>query len=247
MRHAPAGDALLPLLAHRSPRVRFFAAEALGRLAYKPAVRPARRACSPTTTIATCCSAMPAASRCRESATPPRSARSRTHPSRGVRIAAIVALRRMRHADVARFLADADEGVVTEAARAINDDGSIAAALPALARLLDERRFTSEPLLRRAINANLRLGTSEALARLAAFAADRGRPEAMRVEAVSALGVWPAPSTLDRVDGMHLGPPAQAGRSGCRRRRGRAAAHGVGRNTESGARRRRRSRRPPGG
>ena len=36
----------------------------------------------------------------------------------------------------------------------------------------------------------------------------------MTVEAIGALGVWTAPSTLDRVDGMYLGPSAQAGRSG---------------------------------
>ena len=115
------------------------------------------------------------------------------HGSRAVRIAAIVALRRMRHPDVARFLTDADEQVVTEAARAINDDGAIEAALPALARVLEERRFTSEPLLRRAINANLRLGTSEAPTRLTAFAADASRPAAMRAEAAAALAVWSRP------------------------------------------------------
>jgi quinoprotein glucose dehydrogenase len=133
-----------------------------------------------------------------------------------VRIAAIVALRRMRHHDVARFLADADQQVVTEAARAINDDGSIEAAVPALARALDERRFTSEPLLRRAINANLRLGTNEAVARVTAFTADASRSAAMRIEASAALGVWQSPSPFDRVDGMYLGaatPGAAAARA----------------------------------
>ena len=47
------------------------------------------------------------------------------HESAAVRLAAVIALRRMRHAGVARFLADADERVVTDAARAINDDGGI--------------------------------------------------------------------------------------------------------------------------
>ena len=94
--------------------------------------------------------------------------------------------------------------------------GSIEAALPALARALDERRFTSEPLLRRAINANLRLGTNEAAARVAAFAADGSRPAAMRTEAAAALGVWQSPSLFDRVDGMYHGPAA---------RRDAAAAH----------------------
>ena len=89
-----------------------------------------------------------------------------------MRLAAVIALRRMRHAGVARFLSDADERIVTDAARAINDDGGIEAALPALAAVLKETRFKSEPLLRRAISANLRVGSNEAAERVAAFAAD---------------------------------------------------------------------------
>ena len=84
----------------------------------------------------------------------------------------IVALRRLRSPEVARFIGDNDTFIVEEAARAINDDGSIEAALPALARVLEVKRFTSEPLLRRAISANLKIGSAEALARLAAFARD---------------------------------------------------------------------------
>ena len=48
-----------------------------------------------------------------------------TNPNRAVRIAAVVALRRLKDAGVARFLADQDEYIVTEAARAINDDGVV--------------------------------------------------------------------------------------------------------------------------
>jgi quinoprotein glucose dehydrogenase len=204
VRDGRAAAALLPLLEDGSPRARFFAAEALGRLAYRPAVagivrmladnndRDANLRHAGSLALSRIGDAVPVAA-------------LSSHGSRAVRIAAVVALRRMRHPDVARFLADADEQVVTEAARAINDDGSIEAALPALARALDERRFSSEPLLRRAINANLRLGTTEAAARLGAFAADGSRPAAMRIEAAAALGVWQSPSLFDRVDGMYLG------------------------------------------
>ena len=45
---------------------------------------------------------------------------------------------------------------------------------------------------------------------MAAFAADVKRPEPLRVEAVSILGVWAAPSPLDRVDGFYLTPFAGA-------------------------------------
>jgi hypothetical protein len=76
--------------------------------------------------------------------------------------------------------------------------------VPQLAALLGRTTFTNEPLLRRVINANLRLGTKDAADRLSAFAADPANPEALRVEAVAALGVWADPSPLDRVDGFYL-------------------------------------------
>ena len=113
------------------------------------------------------------------------------HESAAVRLAAVIALRRMRHAGVARFLSDADERIVTDAARAINDDGGIEAALPALAAVLKETRFKSEPLLRRAISANLRVGSNEAAERVAAFAADsqpRRRACASKPSRCSACG-----------------------------------------------------------
>jgi HEAT repeat protein len=107
---------------------------------------------------------------------------------------------------VAIFLNDPDEFVVTEAARAINDDGSIEEALPALARLLDSgQEIRSEPILRRAIAANLRVGDAESAVRLARYAARTSAPEALRVDALQALAVLPAPSVLDRVDGSPRG------------------------------------------
>jgi putative heme-binding domain-containing protein len=112
----------------------------------------------------------------------------------------------MRDPGVARFLQDGDEYIVTEAARAINDDGSIEAALPALAALLDGTRFTGDALLRRAVSANLRVGTAEAARRVAALATRAAAPEENRVDALGALAVWPKPSVLDRVDGTAHGP-----------------------------------------
>ena len=204
VRHQEAAAPLVPLLAGAEPRPAFFAAEALGRLAYKPAAPQIvemlarnddkdvylRHAGSLALARIGDVAAIGALS---------------THSSKGVRIAAIVALRRLRSAELARFTADADEQVVQEAARAINDDYGIEGALPALAQALNEKRFKSEPLLRRAISANLRVGTSDSMARLAAFAADTEKPEAMRVEAVAALGVFPSPSPMDRVDGIFIG------------------------------------------
>jgi hypothetical protein len=203
VRYEPAGGRLLPLLRDPAPRVRFFAAEALGRMAFEPAIRPLVDMLAAndgqdvylqhagSLALATIGDAMALEG-------------LSTHPSRAVRMAAVIALRRMKHPGVARFLADADEQIVTDAARAINDDGSIRAAVPQLAALLGQTRFTNEALLRRVINANLRIGTKEAADRLSAFAADSANPEALRVEAVAALGVWADPSPLDRVDGFYL-------------------------------------------
>jgi len=199
----PAAD-LVALLQDGSARVRFFAAEALGRLAYAPAVSGLVKMLADNNDgdLYLRHAGSLALARIGDAAAVASLSR---HGSRAVRIAAIVALRRMRHPEVARFLEDADEQVVTEAARAINDDGGIDAAVPALARMLEERRFTGEALLRRALNANLRLGTDAALTRVAAFAIDADRPPAMRAEAGAVMVAWPSPSTFDRVDGAYHG------------------------------------------
>jgi quinoprotein glucose dehydrogenase len=209
VRYADAGDRLVPLLKDSGARTRFFAAEALGRTGYKPA-SPALvnlLAENDDRDVYLRHAASLALAEIGDAAS---LASLSTHTSRAVRLGAVVALRRMRDAGVARFLSDSDERVVLEAARAINDDGSIASAVGALAAVLAEKRFTSDPLVRRAINANLRVGTTEAVERVAAFAAGTASSEALRAEAVSALGVWASPSPMDRVDGIYLDAAAQS-------------------------------------
>ena len=123
------------------------------------------------------------------------------HGSESVRLAAVVALRHIGNSGVAMFLNDNSEKVVNEAAHAIHDEFSIPAAMPSLAGLLDVGLVSSEPVLRRAINANLRLGRPQNALRLAKFAARETAPEAMRVEALRTLSTWPSPFKLDRVEG----------------------------------------------
>ena len=60
-----------------------------------------------------------------------------------------------------------------------------------------------EPLLRRAINANLRLGRGENATVLADLARDPTAAMSMRLEAMAALGDWIAPSPRDRVNGAY--------------------------------------------
>ena len=212
VRYAQAGDALLPLLKDDSARARFFAAEALGRIAYKPAVGPLIEMleANDDRDVYLRHAGSLALSRIGDSEAISKLAK---HPSAAVRLAAVVALRRLDQPLVGDFLADADERIVTEAARAINDDGGIAGALDALAQQLGNKRFANVPLLRRAINASLRVGTPEALGRVASFAADAGNSSELRAEAIAALGVWPNPSPLDRVDGIYLaGGETRAGK-----------------------------------
>jgi putative heme-binding domain-containing protein len=103
------------------------------------------------------------------------------------------------------FLKDPDPFVVTETARAINDDLSISGALPDLARALADHRVQDEAFVRRAINANLREGKPENIDLLLSYIAFEGAPVAMRNEAMDALSTWAKPSVLDRVDGRFRG------------------------------------------
>jgi quinoprotein glucose dehydrogenase len=203
VRYQPASTALVSLLHDPVARPRFFAAEALGRVQYAPAFRPIVDMLAENNDEDVYLRHAGALALSRLGMIDSIAALA-MHPSVGVRLAAVVALRRLKSPAVARFLADRDALVVTEAARAINDDGGIDGARAALAAVLDGSP-AGEPLVRRAINANLVLGTAEAAHRVAQFAARQQGSDAMRVEAIAVLGVWPKPSILDRVDGSHLG------------------------------------------
>ena len=116
---------------------------------------------------------------------------------------AVIALRQRRDPAVAEFLNDLHDHVAADAARAIHDDYSIPEALPALAVALEDFPFYSESYVRRAINANLRLGRPEDASRVVAYAADDERPMELRLDALDALATWLEPPALDRVDGRY--------------------------------------------
>jgi quinoprotein glucose dehydrogenase len=184
---------LIPLLGHDNLRVRFFAAEALGQLRDPAALEPLVKMLAENADRDRYLrhagimglAGVAAASQIEALA---------MHESSSVRLAAVVALRRLKSPGVARFLADADERIVLEAARAIHD-GPIAEALPQLAALAGGRT-TSDPLLRRIVNANNRLGNAEAIA---AIAARDDVPEVVRRIALRALEFWAKPVPRDPV------------------------------------------------
>lgn len=208
IRYADAGSALVPLLADLQSRPRFFAAEALGRIRYEPAVPPIIAMLETNGDEDAYLRHAGALALARIGKAEPLLALA-DNPSRALRIAAVVALRRMREPGIARFLNDGDEFVVTETARAINDDLSIEDALPALAELLNITPFSNEALIRRAINANLRVGKPDNLQQLMQFAQDGNHPAPMRAEALAALSTWARPSVVDRVDGRYRGAIAR--------------------------------------
>ncbi|MBN8249363.1 MAG: HEAT repeat domain-containing protein, partial [Verrucomicrobia bacterium] len=120
--------------------------------------------------------------------------------SPGVRLVAVVALRRLERPELAHFLSDPDPAVRAEAARAIHDL-PIAAALPDLAGVSDAR-LSEAPFSRRVVNACLRVGTRESARRLGEIAANERLPEAIRSEALIALAAWPGTAGRDRVTGL---------------------------------------------
>lgn len=200
VRYEPAADSIIHLLKDESARVRFFATEALGRMAWQPAQDPViemLEANNDEDVYLRHGGAIALGRIGDEEALVSLS----DHPSKAVRIAAVVALRRMDSPGVIRYLQDEDEFIVTNAARAINDDRLITKGLENLSKLLEQDRFLNEPLIRRAINASLRLGTDVAAKRLTEFASGQTYPENLRTEALSALAVWSEPSVLDRVTG----------------------------------------------
>lgn len=204
VRYKDAGAVLLPLLKDEFSRARFFAAEALGRIAYESAINPIIELLRSNNDEDIYIRHAGSLALARIGKEEPIVALSKD-PSRAVRIAAVVALRRLKNPGTAEFLEDSDEYIVTEAARAINDDLSIEAALPALGDVLNNYRFTNEALIRRAINANLRVGNDRAMQNLIDYAKHEGSPVAMRAEAIDALSTWTKPSVLDRVDGRFRG------------------------------------------
>ncbi|WP_339864600.1 HEAT repeat domain-containing protein [uncultured Algoriphagus sp.] len=204
IKYAKAGAELMPLLSDSEIRVRFFASEALGRIAYEPAVNGLIAVLEANNDEDAFLRHAASLALARINKKEPILALS-SHPSNAVRLGAVLALRRMAEPGIAVFLGDTDEYIVTEAARAINDDFSIEGALPALGDLLVTTKFENEPLIRRAIGANLRVGTQEAMDNLLAYIAKPGVNSVLKAEAIATLGTWAKPSVLDRVDGRNRG------------------------------------------
>ncbi len=199
-----AAKAIIPSLASSSARVQFFAAQALGRMEEAEAVKPLLKLVEMNRDQDVYIRHAAVLALSRIGQVEPIVALA-TSSNRSLRIAAVLVLRRLKNPAIEQFLYDSDEYIVTEAARAIHDDESIPAALPALAKTLTVNKWTSEPLIRRAINACLRVGTAKEIDYLVAYIQRQDIPDALRAEGIATLGTWGSPSVLDRVDGRYRG------------------------------------------
>ena len=193
------GDLLERLLADPEPRVRFFAAQALGKIGAKDAVPVLLTLLGGENGTGDAFIRHAAAVALAALAEAPTLAAAGGGPD-AVRASVLLALRRQRSPEVARFLADKNPQLVLEAARAIHD-APIPAAYPQLVKLLDQPAM-SVPLARRAVNAAYRLGTLAAADALGHLASRMESDEAARLDALDALAQWNVKLGRDRVLGI---------------------------------------------
>lgn len=207
-----SGKQLVSLLADAEPRVRYFAAQSLGKVGRAKdvaAVLAMLRASGNDPWLRHA-----GVMALRHCATETELAALNRDASGNVRLAAVVALRLQASPKLTAFLADADPLVAAEAARAINDL-PVVEALPALAALGDKwSQFARMPagpaeaptprdaILRRVINANFRLGTPQAAERLASMGAVKEFPESLRLEVLTVLNAWAKPDGKDYITGL---------------------------------------------
>jgi quinoprotein glucose dehydrogenase len=122
--------------------------------------------------------------------------------SPALRLAAVVALRRLKSEEVARFINDPDPKVQDEVIRAITDLDMVAMR-PLAAALLDEpgKRKWTPMMLRRLVHNAFRVGSAENAHRLLAILADPSMPDEVRQEALRLLGEWEKPFPVDQFSG----------------------------------------------
>ncbi|ODT96367.1 MAG: hypothetical protein ABS79_08055 [Planctomycetes bacterium SCN 63-9] len=199
LRESRAFDGLVGLLPNDSPRVRLFAAMALGKLGNVEATAPL---------LALLRDAGDADPTIRHAAVMgltglhhiPGLLEYANDRSAAVRMGILLTLRRLGSPEVARFLADPDSGLVMEAARAINDT-PINGAMSKLASLKLPAN-APDTLFRRVLNANYRLGGLVGAAGIAEIAGRPDLPEGTRLFALKLLAEWAKPSGRDKVVGL---------------------------------------------
>jgi quinoprotein glucose dehydrogenase len=198
-RQTEAFSNLIKLLADKSPRVQFFAAISLGKLGRPQAVEPLigfLRANNDRDPYLRHAGVMGLVGSGKTAAW----MKAIRDDSPAARMGVLLALRRQRDPEIARFLGDHDPRLILEAARAIHD----VPIEPALARLasLPVSASAPLPLLRRVLHAAFRLGGPEHAATLAGAAERADLPAAARALSLELLARWAKPPGRDGIVGL---------------------------------------------
>jgi len=128
--------------------------------------------------------------------------KSTNDASPSVRLASVLAMRRLHMPEVASFLSDIDPNIVLEAARAIYDE-PIPEAMPKLAQLAKQPVTNMlQAVILRALAANNHLGNKDNAQALVSAAARSDVPTPMREQALKMLQAWEKPSGRDWVVGL---------------------------------------------
>ncbi|MBN9122026.1 MAG: HEAT repeat domain-containing protein [Planctomycetes bacterium] len=125
-----------------------------------------------------------------------------------VRLGVLLALRKMKSPLVGEFIGDPDEKIAVEVARAVYDE-RLTEGMPKLAALVGLRPKQADAIIFRALAANYHLGTSEAAARVAQFAARQSEADHVRAFALKLLADWPKPPRRDPITGLTLDLPTR--------------------------------------
>jgi quinoprotein glucose dehydrogenase len=131
------------------------------------------------------------------------------------RLAALLALRRLRSPRVSSYLLDPDPLLELEAFRAINDVPIDDELVDLSAGTVAQRGVTrasglaNELILMRALNTTFRWNSEASPQILVKFAGNEKAPERLRVEALRMLLEWGKPAALDRVTGLCRPLPAR--------------------------------------
>lgn len=217
---ADAVQPLIGLLKDAEARVRFYAAMTLGKLKSKEAIEPVLEMAKNNADVDRYL--RHAAVMALVNINDRKAIEDASNDeNKSVRMIALLAMRRLKMPEVAKFLHDAEPLLVVEAARAINgmyiykamdDLASLINQSPkseaTLQRLLSEGQKNKnmdvvvEPLLYRVLNANLHLRSIEYARNVAHFATRENVPIDLRVEAIRILDTWANPSGRDRVIGL---------------------------------------------
>jgi quinoprotein glucose dehydrogenase len=127
--------------------------------------------------------------------------RAETDPS--VRLAMVVALRRLKSPLLQEFVVDENPRVADEAIRAIHDQ-MLEECRPAVAELLDETKAVkrTEMMWRRLLHSAYRLGTAKNAERLLKAASNEELPGNVRQEAIRLLATWSKPFPVEQSIGI---------------------------------------------